>query len=242
MLLNKQSWRLLNSLSQITESIVIQYPVTSMKDNSNSITAFLDLEKLGVENFGSPFALLKLKEFNELTKIVGDDCNIEKDDKGIITVSNNADISCKYYTTALTDTITNAFSVSPKVLENVKSAINICTFELTTQISDKLKKASTLLNFEDMILDITENGLKITTTNKENSSNDFSISITENVNTTANGKVFISIRNLKRLPVANYNVNVKQHPTRADVYVLEFIPKDNDVLTIIIPSKAYKAE
>ena len=94
-----------------------------------------------------------------------------KDDKGIITVSNNADISCKYYTTALTDTITNAFSVSPKVLENVKSAINICTFELTTQISDKLKKASTLLNFEDMILDITENGLKITTTNMVITSN-----------------------------------------------------------------------
>ena len=109
---------------------------------------------------------------------------------------------------------------------------------------DNIADSFTLIQSDSIIEKalIMINSKKITTTNKENSSNDFSISITENVNTTANGKVFISIRNLKRLPVANYNVNVKQHPTRADVYVLEFIPKDNDVLTIIIPSKAYKAE
>lgn len=241
MLLNKDSLTILNSLQLITDSVIVNYPITSVKDSSNSITAFINLEKLGNENFGGPFCILKMREFFELIKIVGDEPNISKDEKGIITISSG-DISCRYLTTAITDSIENTFGASIKILDNVKSAKEICKFELTTQVSDKLKRASTLLNFEDMVLSIKKSSIKITTTNKDSAYNNFSVDVTDNITVNGEAEVFISIRNLKRLPTANYVVTVRQHPTRAEVFVMEFIPKDSDILTLIVPSKAYNVQ
>lgn len=239
MLLNNNTLSIVNSLQLISDSVIFHYPITGIKDSASSICAFVDLSKLENDNFGEDFGILKMKELMELIKIVGNDANIEKDDSGIISISNNS-MRCRYLTTSIS-AIESTYGVKLSMLDNVRSTPTVFSFTLTNNTADKLKRTSSLLNFEDMILTTDNEQVKITTSTKDVEGNEFSVTVpAENV--TEQSNIFISIKNLKRLPTADYTVHVRKNLKHNNVYILEFIPEGNDALTILIPSKAYNKE
>ncbi|QPX65082.1 putative sliding clamp DNA polymerase accessory protein [Campylobacter phage F370] len=236
MLLNSKTIALVNSLQLINESIIFSSKLTGIKDSAGSIIAFIDLEKLENKPFPKDFGILKIKEFMDLLKIIGEDANITMDDKNIIHISKDG-MSCKYLTTNV-EALSNACGVKPTILENVNNAELVASFELDMTVSDKIKKAATLLGFDDMVLNI-DDIITVSTSEQGINGNEFSLNVTPNIiNSKAN--IFISIKNLKRIPTTDYIVSVHKHTSRQDTYLLKLIPKNNDALIILIPSKVVK--
>lgn len=236
MLLNSKTISLIASLQLINESIILSSKLTGIKDNANSIIAFIDMEKLENKPFEKDFGILKVKELMDLIKIVGDDSNIEIDEQGILHIFKDG-IHCKYLTTSV-DVLEDTCGAKPTILDVVNKAELVTSFELNVTTSDKMKKAATLLGFDDMILNIDKdnNILTLSTCEQGTNGNEFSLNLTPDfVNMSTN--IFISIKNLKRIPTADYNVCVYKHFAKNDKFILKLVPKNNDALTILIPPK-----
>lgn len=231
-LLNRDTLSVISSLSKISESIIFTYPITGVKDSCGTISVFIDMAKLGNNEFDK-FAIAKTKEFIELVKIIGDNSKITIDNGVINIVGDN--FSSKYITSE-PRIMEETFGVKLSMLDNINNAHAVAKFSLDKNTADKLRKVSDLLGLED---------LTITTSNESNSvtlkinakhelSKDFAISLNEGVSIADNANILFNVSNLKKVPLSDFECTIRQNPKNPKLYMLQLIPKEADYLNIVI--------
>jgi hypothetical protein len=227
-MLNSKSQAILTELSAISTATVLKYPITGIKDPSKSMLAFIDLSEFGEESF-EDYGIFNLPEFMQVINLV-DDAKIELDN-GVIGISNDSS-SIKYYTTN-TDLLEETYAANPKVRDNITKAFTACNFTLDEKTLDKLKKTSSLMKLEHLVVNsVGDNvSLEITDTSMQ-SSNNFKLNVPAN-EANEDSRIVLKMELLRKLPASNYEVKVAKNATTGS-YITMFSSKDIPTLDIVI--------
>lgn len=229
-MLTKKTQAILSDLASISTAAIIDYPITGIQDSGKSMVAFIDLSQFGEEEF-EKFGIFNLSELLSILGVV-DNAEVKLSDDGVITIKND-NSSIKYFTTNL-DLLSQTFSANPKIPENIKAAPSAMSFTLESGVLDKLKKTSTLMKLEHLVVNTSSDDeiqLTITGINKD-SSNNYKIKVTDTENTGTH-KIILDMENIKKLPAGNYSVKVAQN-AKTKSYITMFSSKDIPSLEIVV--------
>lgn len=232
-MLNKNTQAVVSQLRDISPSVIFSYPITGIRDASKTIIAFIELDKLG-ENEFEEFGVIKCKEFMDLLSIAGEaESSIEN---GIITIKSK-DLKCKYITTDL-DVLERDFRAKETMLAKVEEAPSASTFKITSQELDKIKKVSSLLGLENFVVSSKSDKVVVTvgntSINAKSESNEFSMVLSES-DVSEDCDVLLSISNVKKLPSGDYDVKIAKSANGA--VIIRFSSCSIAGLTIFIATK-----
>ena len=234
---NENTQAVLNQLKNITPSGIFNYPITGLRDASKTIIAFIDLTKLGEDEF-EEFGILQLREFCDLLGIAGKNSKASMENGSITIISD--DLKCRYVTTDV-DILESSFRVKTTMLTNVENANTAFSFNLTSQELDRIKKVSGLLNLENFTI-ASDNEKVIVTVNNDSlkaisSSNEFQMEL-GSIDLIEACTILLPINNVKKLPSGDYTVKVAKTP--GDNVIIRFESNNVAGLTILIASKLDK--
>jgi hypothetical protein len=230
-MLNKQSISAISALRDVSDSIIFNYPITGIRNAGGTIFAFVDVEKLGTEEFDE-FGVIKFRELVDLINVAGQDANVALNEGIINIVGKN--VKCRYFTTDVR-VLEESFRASLKMLEKTSEATAAMEFTLLSSELQQLKKVSGLLNVEDLTI-IGKNGkvsMKAENASQQ-SSNGFTLDSETGV-VTAEASVILGINNFKKLPDGDYKVKVAVNGSN---FITRFDSLSIDGLVICIATKA----
>lgn len=202
-MLNKNSLQAISQLKDISDSFIFNYPITGVKNASGTIVAFLDVEKLGSEEF-EEFGIIKFKEFNDLINIAGTDANT-KLDSGVIYIDGK--MSFKYLTTDVS-VLEENYKASLKMLEKTEQAKSAIEFRITAAELSQIKKAANILNVEDLIISGEDGKVFIKTENSSQQSSNRGILEMSGASVSTDTQVILGMSNFKKLPDGDYKIKV----------------------------------
>jgi hypothetical protein len=232
-MLSKNTQAVVNQLKEISPSAIFTYPITGIRDANKTIIAFIELDKLGDEEF-EEFGVIKVREFMDLLSIAGDaETSITN---GIINIQSK-DLKCRYLTTDI-DVLESSFRVKPSMLQKVEETPAASTFTITKEELDKIKRVSALLSLENFVVSSKDNKVTVnvgnSSINAKSESNEFQMTFGNGiVNDECN--VLLSIANVRKLPAGDYDVKIAKSPNGS--VVIRFISKNIAGLTIFIATK-----
>ncbi len=229
-MLNKNTMEILSQLGQINQSQIITYPVTTII-LGKAIQAFLDLSKLGEEEFDE----IGVFDINQLASVISviDDATITNDN-GMLTIKNN-DQSIKYGTTTI-DIIESECRGKPDLLKRiVEDNEKVLSFTLDAKELDRIKKMSGLLKELSDLVITSENGeVKLTVTSKEKSSNNYSVKVLGESTEDISMSLVMDV--VRKLPNSGYEVSI--HKSKKGSLVAVFKSTGVDGLSIVLSAKA----
>lgn len=236
MLFNKKTQQIIYQLKDISDKVIFEYPVTGIQDNAKTMMAFINLETLENKPFNK-FGLIKVREFFDLLKIVENNETEINFSNDVISITGGG-VSCRYMTTSLQ--VLQDSEVNKNILVSSEKIEPCATFLLDNSKLDMIKKTSAVLNLETMAVEINNGEIKVAV---ESAINQDSMSIDIPAEkATGEHKVQLSIMNIKKLPLGNYNTKILQHPTNKDNYIISLTPENIPALTILLSTKACKKQ
>jgi len=228
--LNENTRSVLSQLTEINKICVIDYPVMSFKSESGSVYSFFSTKDMGEKEF-NPFGIFNVQE---LLQVINLDEDTETTlDKNVLNIKGSNSV-IKYTTTDL-GILGDYTKIKPQVLERTKAVQTVVDFELSADNFTKIKKASDVFkNLEDLI--ITANDTDITvevgeSNTKIKNSNSYKLNLQGESSKDVN--VSINVKNLKMIPLGNYQVQIKYNEEK-DAYRILMTSKDIDSLEFII--------
>ena len=234
MLINKQTQAIIQQLKDISEGIVFQYPVTYIHDAARSINAYIDMEALNNEPFET-FGIIKINEFFDLLKIIDSkDTDISLNNDTIEIRSSK--INANYITTDLRVFGDYNFDIRP--CNNGRNGEACAEFLLENKELDMIKKTSSLLSLENLVLTIKNGAVNVSVSSDASDNNNMTISVSNVKNTQGNHSLAISMGNIRKLPAGNYIVRVVENKHNPGIYVIALIPENISPLTILISTLA----
>lgn len=201
-MLNKNTREVLGQLSQVNQSQIITYPVTTII-SGKAIQAFLDLSKLGEEEFDE-IGVFDINQLNSVVSVLEEPTITN--DNGTLTIKNDSQ-SIKYGTTTI-DIIESECRGNPDLLGRITgNNVKVIDFELDAKELDRLKKMSGLLKeLSDLVISSKDGKTNLSVTSKEKSSNSYSVDVdgssAEDVSMSLNMDI------VKKLPNSGFNVAV----------------------------------
>lgn len=229
-MLNKDTREILSQLSQINQSQIINYPVTTII-LGKSMQAFLDLSKIGEEEF-TEFGVFDINQLNSVVSLI-DDPSITIDE-GTLTIKNNSQ-SIKYGTT-LIELLESECRGNPDLLKRITgNNEKVVEFTLEAKELDRLKKMSGLLKELSDLVITSENGIiNLSVTSKEKSSNNYSVNVEGS--STEDIKMILIMDVIKKLPNSGFKIGIYKSSKGSLVAV--FSSTGVDGLDIVISAKA----
>ena len=227
---NKNLIRTLSVLSPITNSIVLNYPITCGVSEDHSICFKFSVEKIDDSEFNEINLNDSLKDFINLFSLFDDfECS---ENAGIFTVKdsrNKADF-------ILSDPVLmNTYKVPTGFFDRINSAPVVAEFDLDT---DTLKKIRTSLgvfkNADCISFNSKDNELfvKVETNSRfETNSNSFSVHFDGSPE--KEFKIKLSTANFSLLPICNYKVKVI-YSSKNDNYTLHLLSSDIPEFEIVL--------
>jgi hypothetical protein len=205
-MLNNNTRAVVNQLRDISPSVIFTYPITGIRDAAKTIIAFIELDKLG-ENEFEEFGVIKVKEFMDLLNIAGEaESSITN---GVINIKSKQ-LKCKYITTDLS-VLERDFRAKDSMLAKVEETPTASSFKITSHELDQIKKVSSLLGLENFVVSSKDDEVKVTvgntSINARSESNEFSLVLT-NGEVIEECNVLLSISNVKKLPSGDYDVKI----------------------------------
>ena len=158
-MLSKETRKLLKSVTGISTSAVIEYPITGVMPQDKSVIAFVDLSDYEepFEKFGSYF-------MNEMLAVIDffEDPEVTLKDDVLEIVGKDG--RCMYETTDIT-IIEKKFYIPPEKFQAMKNAENAATFHLKKEDLAKISKLSGLLKLNHVVIDFLGDEFKFLLTN-----------------------------------------------------------------------------
>jgi len=196
---------ILKKLIQISNSVIIEYPKTTMT-NDYSIIALINLDELDEEKF-EKFGIYNLAQFLNLVDYFGENVFLEKDGEKIII--NNGKLKQIYETTSVN--LLEKFSVAPDIFDKVKSVTSTVKFDLTREDLKHIKKISNILGHSDLVIDSSVHQLIITTIDANNNFQNPNYYEKDILSNEENKFVF-DIMNISKIPDCEYEFHIKRNP------------------------------
>lgn len=234
-MLNSQTYAVISTLKEINDDMIFTYPVMGVSDSNKTIMAYLNLQDLGNEDF-KEFGIMGVKQYMDLLSIAGKDSEITNVDSVLHIKSPS--ISCKYSTTNIGILEAKNCRAPLSLPQNFESATKAIEFYISSEDMEKIKKVSSLLKFEDVV--ITSEGSKIVLkvdNENQKSSNDFKIYLDGEASDSEIG-VVLSVSNIKKMPQGNYVVRASKNPKNPLSILVRFESQNVDGLQFFIATKA----
>lgn len=227
-MLNKQTQKILSDLSTISTTAIISHPITGIQDIDRSIVAFINLEELGEDSF-EDFGLMNISEFLNVISLV-DNADITMTNK--IATIKNASNTTKYYTTDIS-IIEEAYGTKVAILDNINNAIEAATFDITSEMLDKLKKTMSILKLSDLVIKPEDGGLSLNITDTLTSDSNTSKTIIMGDCHDEDMNIVIDMNNIKKIPSGSYSVRVAKNP-KSGSYITKWTSIDLPSLQIVV--------
>ena len=227
---NKNMIDVLTQINGIADSIILKYPRTIAVSEQRDIIVSCDVSKLDGEEF-SDIGIMNLADFLNIFKLFpdGSDCSMLGNTINIS--SDNTSSTFIVDNTSLMD----AYEQSPEQFTKTEEAPSVATFDLTQDDIKKLKSASGVFKTLDELMIASQDGdikLSLAATGSYNArSNTFDIM--KQASTTKEFEIKIPVENFKKLPVSDYEVQVKYNSSM-DHYRLLILNKSLEGFKILM--------
>jgi hypothetical protein len=230
-MLNENSIQVLNSITNITNSAIISYPVTTITNSTRDILGNIDFSKLEDEGW-KEFGIMDLSSFLNAIGIL-ETPTIEQNDIFIKAYDPNSTIE---FVTSYPSTLED-FTTNPEVIESTSRADSILEVGIDSTLFTKIKKGSSVFkNLRDLFIVKEGDKVYFKTGNKEtftSASNSYTHYLDPLVDKGKDFSLVIPIENFLNLPLMDFTMKIKYNQEK-DAYRLLF---ENDIFKFILTLK-----
>jgi len=227
---NKDVINVLTQINGIADSVILKHPITVAKSESDDMIVACDISKLDADQFPD-MGIMDLGGFLNIFKLFPDDadCDISGN---TINISSGATSS-----TYITDLIAlmDAFDIDSSRFDKTEAVPSVATFDITSDDIKKIKSASGVFKDLDEVIFESKDGdviVSLGSTGKFNAkSNTFAI--TKPAQTSKEFNIHLAAENFKKLPVSDYQVQVKYNSSK-DAYRVMLFNKSLDGFKIMM--------
>lgn len=230
---NRESVDFLKVMNKITNSMVLNYPITTGRTESADIAYKFDLSKYDTDGFENPIGIYDLSTFLNIFGLCDENRNVNIDNNSI-TVSDST-TSVKFLTSATS--VLSPYEFKQEQFDKTNEFPSVLEMSLTADDIRKLKSASaTFRELDTAVISCDESvELSLTQIGKfKKSSNSFRIKKTEE--STKKFNVGISLETLSKIPQVDYTLIVKYNESR-DAYRIILKTDKIEGLSLVISVK-----
>ena len=206
-MLNGETVKFLKSITQITNSVMLRYPITVGRTESADVAYMVDLSKLDTDGFDDDLGIYNLSSFLSMFNLFS-----EKRD---ITVDNNV-ISIKDGTISASYLLANpavlmAYSFKEEQFYKADEFPTVLEVDFTALDLKRLKSASDVFGeLDSLIVECDESTtFKLSCDNDGFKKSSNSFKFTKPVTASKNFKISVSLETVFKVPVADYKFIVK---------------------------------
>jgi hypothetical protein len=212
--------------------MIIQYPVTSFKNQNGDIMGNIDFSKLESEAWET-FGIFDLTSFLNAISIL-DNPEITLEDGVIIAHDDDSEIR---YISSDPETLESTMG-KESVVNSTVEARSIVEIDIDTKLMQKVRKgAGVFKNLKDLIIVKDNDGVRFTTGNTNSTeimTNSYSITLHPNLEEDKQFSIAIPIENFLALPQMDYTMGIKYNEER-DAYRIVFT---NSIFKFVLAIKA----
>jgi len=225
-MLNPASIQILQAISNITNSAILDYPVTTIQNVNKSILGNIDLSKVDTE-FES-YGIFDLSSFLGALSVL-EEPTIILDNKMVI--AKDLDSTIKFVTSSPASL--EDFTTDTEKITSTLAAPSVVEVEIDTDLINRIRKgASVFKTLKDLF--IIKEGDKITlkTGNKESfarQDNSYTIELSPSINSGDNFNIAIPIDNFLSLPAMNFKLAIKKKGENIRVVM------ENEIFQFVLP-------
>lgn len=232
---NSNTLDVLQSINQITNSAILEYPVSVFVAETGDIQVYWDVSKVDPEEFPSIGLMDSLSDFLQLFKLFPEDRSVSIEDN-VISVKSGRSAS-----TLITSNLVlmDAFKRDATQFERTEEAPSIAVFDLEVEDMKQIKSASSVFrDLTEVIITSKDGDIEVSlgATNRFGARSN-TYSVVKDAETTKEFEIKLPVENFKVLPNSNYEVQVKYNAKR-DSYRILMINKSLDGLKLMLSTKA----
>ena len=231
-MLNSKTIKLFNCLSSMTNTIVINYPLTIGKSEDNSMCFLIDLSDFDKDEFKE-----KLYFNNNFDKFLSiftlfNDYKVTLNNDVLTVTSSDNKIKSDFILSE--PSLMTSYDISPDLFNRIKSIPDVCNFELSSDNIKNIRSACGVFSdLEDIIYNTKDNiNISLGNYSKFNTRSNCYV-------TTLNGEIKkefcirMPVNSIKSIPVCSYDVNIK-YSSNKDTYRILLKAKEFKNLQIIL--------
>lgn len=207
-MLNESSIQVLNSITNITNSAIISYPVTTISNISSDVLMNIDFSKL--EEEFEEYGIYDLSSFLGALSVL-EEPTITKD--GIIITAKDENSSIQFvssHPSSLGDYTTN-----PENITSTCAGHSVVEATIDIALMSKIRKgANVFKTLKDLFITKEGDIVTLKTGNKESfssSSNSYSLKLETTLNTGPDFEIAVPIANFLALPSADFTLKIKHN-------------------------------
>lgn len=230
---NRESVDFLKVMNKITNSMVLNYPITTGRTESADIAYKFDLSKYDTDGFENPIGIYDLSTFLNIFGLCDEDRDVNIDNNSI-TVSDKT-TSVKFLTSATS--VLSAYEFKQEQFDKTNEFPSVLEMSLSAEDIRKLKSASATFRELDTAVISCDDSVELSLTQIgkfKKSSNSFRIKKTEE--STKKFNVGISLETLSKIPQVDYTLIVKYNESR-DAYRIILKTDKIEGLSLVISVK-----
>ncbi len=229
--MNKQLVQTLSQINNITNTLILKYPITIATSEAKDIYVHLDVSEIDSNEFPDIGLNDNLNNYLNLFKLFDDDRIVKYNGDTVEIVSN------KIKSSYISDNIAlmQSHDISPEQFDKTEQVPTVCSIGLTVDDIKKLKSATSVFkDLSEIIFRSRDNEVTMSlgATNKFNA-RDNSYSITKDTQPSKEFEVKIPVENFKKIPESDYTLEIKYNESR-DAYRLFLKNKTLKGLKIIM--------
>lgn len=229
--MNKQLVQTLSQINNITNTLILKYPITVATSEAKDIYVHLDVSEIDSNEFPDIGLNDNLNNYLNLFKLFDDDRTVNYNGDTVEIISN------KIKSSYISDNVAlmQAYDISPEQFDKTEQVPTVCSIDLTVDDIKKLKSATSVFkDLSEIIFRSRDNEVTMSlgATNKFNA-RDNSYSITKDTQASKEFEVKIPVDNFKKIPESDYTLEIKYNESR-DAYRLLLKNKTLKGLKIIM--------
>lgn len=205
-MLNNNSVKILQSITGITNSVIISYPTTTISNSNSDIQGNIDFSKLD-EEF-EEYGIFDLSSFLNAIDVLDEPVVLMNE--GIITATDT-DSSISFVTSSPASL--GDFTCDPLNITTTVAAPSIVELNVDTALMTKIRKGvGVFKTLKDLFIVKDDTGVYLRTGNKESFArrdNSYKIKLDTSMNTGKNFEIAIPVDNFLALPAIDFELKVK---------------------------------
>lgn len=232
---NSNTLDVLQSINQITNSVILEYPVSVFVAETGDIQVYWDISKVDPEEFPNIGLMDSLSDFLQLFKLFPEDRTVNIEDN-VISVKSGRSAS-----TLITSNLVlmDVFKRDATQFERTEEVPSVAVFDIEVEDMKQIKSASGVFRDLTEVIITSKDGdveVSLGATNRFGARSN-TYSVVKDAETTKEFEIKIPVENFKVLPNSNYEVQIKYNEKR-DSYRILMINKSLDGLKLMLSTKA----
>lgn len=233
-MLNTKVLEVLQQVNAITNSVILEYPVTVAVAETGDIQVYFDISKVDSAEFPSMGLMDSLSEFLQLFKLFPEDRSVNIQDN-VLSVKSGRQASTFISSNLV---LMDAYKKDATQFERTESAPSAAVFELSVDDMRQIKSASGVFRDLTEVIITSKDGeidISLGATNRFGARSN-TYSVTKEAQADKEFEIKIPVENFKVLPNSDYEVQVKYN-SKMNSYRILMLNKSLDGFKIMLSVK-----